>query len=77
MLELIFRVALRGVLRARVLRNERVHLAGDVWVFVEVVSRVVYGFRRRGNGGMGVVGRLMFVASLSLMILKAAEGRAW
>ena len=68
MLELIFRVALGGVLRARVLRNERVHHAGDLWVFVEVVSRVEYSERRCGNGKMGVVGRLVFVASLSLMI---------
>jgi hypothetical protein len=36
-LELFFRVAFGGVLRARVLRNERVHLVGGLWVFVEVV----------------------------------------
>ena len=77
MLELIFRVALGGVLRARVLRNERVHLAGGLWVFVEVVSRVdVFGERMYGNGGKGVVGRMVFVGSLSLMIpLKATEAR--
>jgi hypothetical protein len=60
-LELIFRVALGGMLRARVLRNERVHLVGWLWVFVEFVSRVVCSVRMYGNGGMGVVGRLVFV----------------
>jgi hypothetical protein len=76
-LELIFRVALGGVLRARVLRNERVHVSGALWVFVEFVSRVVCSVRMYENGGTGVVGRLAFVGSLSLMIpLKATAGRS-
>lgn len=77
MLELIFRVALGGVLRARVLRNERVHLAGGLWVFVEVVSRVVYSARGcMEMAGRALVGRMVFVGSLSLMIpLKATEAR--
>ena len=60
-MELILRVALGGMLRARVLRNVRVHLVGCLWVFVEVVSRVAYSVRMYGNGGMGVVGSLVFV----------------
>lgn len=40
MLELIFRVALGGVLRASVLRYERIHRAGGVWLCVLVLEGV-------------------------------------
>lgn len=54
MLELIFRVALGGVLRARVLRYERIHRAGDVWLYWWGLKGSRSGGGACGDGGVGL-----------------------
>lgn len=51
MLELIFGVALVGVLRARVLRYERIHLAESVWWFEKWLREAAVRMGICGDGG--------------------------
>lgn len=60
MLELIFRVALGGVLRTSVLRYERIHRAGDVWLCACGCWRASRGlFEREEMEALSVMLRLV------------------